>query len=177
MTRILCRVTIGEFVATGCGQSKKKAKHSAAKVGTLMISYHQFNYINPSLICLLSTRKNKRCWPFVQLSLENKVFFSWSKDGLIQSKAILDKLIGAQNAGLTQPGQPVIPDLAQDIFSPYDDGIEVSRNLEVHMWGSQRCLFSFLIIFFFINNLSSPFWHHFLCIFFLLRILLYLDAY
>ena len=23
--------TIGEFVATGCGQSKKKAKHSAAK--------------------------------------------------------------------------------------------------------------------------------------------------
>ena len=25
------RVTIGEFVATGCGQSKKKAKHSAAK--------------------------------------------------------------------------------------------------------------------------------------------------
>ena len=26
------RVTIGEFVATGCGQSKKKAKHSAAKV-------------------------------------------------------------------------------------------------------------------------------------------------
>ena len=60
MTRILCRVTIGEFVATGCGQSKKKAKHSAAKVGTLMISYHQFNYMNPSLMCLLSTRKNKR---------------------------------------------------------------------------------------------------------------------
>ena len=25
------RVTIGEIVATGCGQSKKKAKHSAAK--------------------------------------------------------------------------------------------------------------------------------------------------
>merc|ERR1712141_114438 len=25
------RVTIGEFVASGCGQSKKKAKHSAAK--------------------------------------------------------------------------------------------------------------------------------------------------
>ena len=25
------RVTIGEFVATGCGKSKKKAKHSAAK--------------------------------------------------------------------------------------------------------------------------------------------------
>merc|ERR1712025_1326440 len=25
------RVTVGEFVATGCGQSKKKAKHSAAK--------------------------------------------------------------------------------------------------------------------------------------------------
>ena len=25
------RVTIGEFVATGCGQSKKKAKHDAAK--------------------------------------------------------------------------------------------------------------------------------------------------
>ena len=24
-------VTVGEFVATGCGQSKKKAKHSAAK--------------------------------------------------------------------------------------------------------------------------------------------------
>ena len=36
------RVTIGEFVATGCGQSKKKAKHSAAKVsletGLLIIS-------------------------------------------------------------------------------------------------------------------------------------------
>jgi len=63
------RVTIGEFVATGCGQSKKKAKHSAAK-------------------------------------------------------SILDKLLGAQNAGLTPPGQPVIPDLAQEIFSPYDDGIE-----------------------------------------------------
>ena len=27
----LFRVTIGEFVATGCGQSKKKAKHDAAK--------------------------------------------------------------------------------------------------------------------------------------------------
>jgi hypothetical protein len=52
------RVTIGEFVATGCGQSKKKAKHCAAK-------------------------------------------------------AILDKLLGAQNAGLTAPGQPTIPDLAQ----------------------------------------------------------------
>jgi hypothetical protein len=51
-------VTIGEFVATGCGQSKKKAKHCAAK-------------------------------------------------------AILDKLLGAQNAGLTAPGQPTIPDLAQ----------------------------------------------------------------
>merc|ERR1719297_702916 len=25
------RVTIGDFIATGCGQSKKKAKHSAAK--------------------------------------------------------------------------------------------------------------------------------------------------
>lgn len=63
------RVTIGEFVATGCGQSKKKAKHCAAK-------------------------------------------------------AILDKLLGAQNAGVAPPGQPTIPDLAQDIFSPYDDGIQ-----------------------------------------------------
>jgi len=63
------RVTVGEFVATGCGQSKKKAKHSAAK-------------------------------------------------------AILDKLLNAQNAGVAPPGQPIIPDLAQDIFSPYDDGIE-----------------------------------------------------
>ena len=26
-----CRVKVSEFVATGCGQSKKKAKHSAAK--------------------------------------------------------------------------------------------------------------------------------------------------
>jgi hypothetical protein len=51
-------VTIGEFVATGCGQSKKKAKHCAAK-------------------------------------------------------AILDKLLGAQNAGVASPGQPTIPDLAQ----------------------------------------------------------------
>ena len=25
------RVTVGDFVATGCGQSKKKAKHTAAK--------------------------------------------------------------------------------------------------------------------------------------------------
>ena len=25
------RVTVGEFMATGCGQSKKKAKHSTAK--------------------------------------------------------------------------------------------------------------------------------------------------
>jgi len=63
------RVTVGEFVATGCGQSKKKAKHSAAK-------------------------------------------------------HILDKLLGAQNAGKAPPGQPVIPDLAQDVFSPYDDGIQ-----------------------------------------------------
>ena len=31
MIEFSCRVTIGEFVATGCGQSKKKAKHSAAK--------------------------------------------------------------------------------------------------------------------------------------------------
>ena len=28
---VMFRVTIGEFVATGCGQSKKKAKHDAAK--------------------------------------------------------------------------------------------------------------------------------------------------
>eukprot|EP00088_Acartia_fossae_P070624 TRINITY_DN9525_c0_g1_i1.p1 TRINITY_DN9525_c0_g1~~TRINITY_DN9525_c0_g1_i1.p1 ORF type:complete len:363 (+),score=95.44 TRINITY_DN9525_c0_g1_i1:44-1132(+) len=63
------RVTVGEFVATGCGQSKKKAKHSAAK-------------------------------------------------------SILDKLVGAQNAGLAPPGQPVIPENVQDVFSPYDDGID-----------------------------------------------------
>ena len=30
-TTFIYRVTIGEFVATGCGKSKKKAKHSAAK--------------------------------------------------------------------------------------------------------------------------------------------------
>jgi hypothetical protein len=60
------RVTIGEFVATGCGQSKKKAKHCAAK-------------------------------------------------------AILDKLLGAQNAGLTAPGQPTIPDLAQASNHPLKD--------------------------------------------------------
>ena len=53
-------MTIGEFVATGCGQSKKKAKHCAAK-------------------------------------------------------AILDKLLGAQNAGMATPGQPTIPDLAQAV--------------------------------------------------------------
>lgn len=63
------RVTIGEFVATGCGQSKKKAKHCAAK-------------------------------------------------------AILERLRGAQNAGLTAPGQPTIPDITQEIFSPFDDGIQ-----------------------------------------------------
>jgi len=63
------RVTIGEFVATGCGQSKKKAKHSAAK-------------------------------------------------------SILEKLIGAQNAGKAGTGQPTIPDLATEILSPYDDGIQ-----------------------------------------------------
>lgn len=63
------RVTIGEFVATGSGQSKKKAKHCAAK-------------------------------------------------------AILEKLIGAQNAGKAGVGQPTIPDLAKEILSPYDDGIQ-----------------------------------------------------
>eukprot|EP00092_Neocalanus_flemingeri_P038031 GFUD01041400.1.p1 GENE.GFUD01041400.1~~GFUD01041400.1.p1 ORF type:complete len:356 (-),score=137.13 GFUD01041400.1:30-1097(-) len=63
------RVTIGQFVATGSGQSKKKAKHSAAK-------------------------------------------------------AILDKLIGAQNSGKAPVGQPTIPDLATEILSPYDDGIQ-----------------------------------------------------
>ena len=63
------RVTIGEFVATGCGQSKKKAKHSAAK-------------------------------------------------------AILEKLIGAQNSGKAGAGQPTIPDLATEILSPYDYGIQ-----------------------------------------------------
>jgi len=62
------RVTVGEFVATGCGQSKKKAKHCAAK-------------------------------------------------------AILDKLVGAQNSGRAPAGQPLIPDLATEILSPYDDGI------------------------------------------------------
>lgn len=63
------RVTVGEFVATGCGQSKKKAKHCAAK-------------------------------------------------------AILDKLAGAQNSGKAPANQPTIPDLATEILSPYDDGIE-----------------------------------------------------
>jgi len=63
------RVTVGEFVATGCGQSKKKAKHCAAK-------------------------------------------------------SILDKLIGAQNSGQAAPGQPAIPDLANEILSPYDDGVQ-----------------------------------------------------
>ena len=62
-------VTVGEFVATGCGQSKKKAKHSAAK-------------------------------------------------------SILDKLIGAQNSGKAPAGQPTIPDLATEVLSPYDDGIQ-----------------------------------------------------
>ena len=42
------RVTVGDFVATGCGQSKKKAKHTAAKsmldkikssVGPIKITY------------------------------------------------------------------------------------------------------------------------------------------
>jgi len=63
------RVTVGEFVATGCGQSKKKAKHCAAK-------------------------------------------------------SILDKLIGAQNSGKAPAGQPTIPDLATEVLSPYDDGIQ-----------------------------------------------------
>lgn len=63
------RVTVGEFVATGCGQSKKKAKHCAAK-------------------------------------------------------SILDKLIGAQNSGKAAADQPTIPDLATEILSPYDDGIQ-----------------------------------------------------
>jgi len=63
------RVTVGEVVATGCGQSKKKAKHCAAK-------------------------------------------------------SILDKLVGAQNSGKAPAGQPVIPDLATEILSPYDDGIQ-----------------------------------------------------
>ena len=56
-------------MATGCGQSKKKAKHSAAK-------------------------------------------------------SILDKLIGAQNSGKAPAGQPTIPDLATEVLSPYDDGIQ-----------------------------------------------------
>ncbi len=59
-------MTIGEFVATGCGQSKKKAKHCAAK-------------------------------------------------------AILEKLRGAQAAGLTAPGQPTIPDLAQARYTSYPE--------------------------------------------------------
>jgi len=63
------RVAIGEFAATGSGQSKKKAKHSAAK-------------------------------------------------------ALLDKLMGAQKTGKAPVGQPTIPDLATEIHSPYDDGIQ-----------------------------------------------------
>ena len=69
-------VTVGEFVATGCGQSKKKAKHSAAK-------------------------------------------------------SILDKLIGAQNSGKAPAGQPTIPDLATEVLSPYDDGIQGQTSLKV----------------------------------------------
>jgi RISC-loading complex subunit TARBP2 len=60
---------VGEFVATGCGQSKKKAKHSAAK-------------------------------------------------------SILDKMTAAQNSGKAPATQPTIPDLAAEILSPYDDGIQ-----------------------------------------------------
>ena len=58
------RVTIREFVSTGCRQSKKKAEHDAAKA-------------NPER---------------------------------------------AQESGKAPMGQPLIPDLASKILSPYDDG-------------------------------------------------------
>jgi hypothetical protein len=40
------------------------------------------------------------------------------------ANAILEKLIGAQNSGKAVAGQPTIPDLATEILSPCDDGIQ-----------------------------------------------------
>ena len=85
------RVTIGEFVASGCGQSKKKAKHSAAKaildkVFTTLLSSDHSTMLIVTRFCL--------------------------------------QLIGAQNSGKAPVGQPPIPDLATEILSPYDDGIQ-----------------------------------------------------
>ena len=61
------RVTIGEFVATGCGQSKKKAKHSAAKVraraGLLMIMISNISSLGHTGQTERSSRLGERsCW-------------------------------------------------------------------------------------------------------------------
>ena len=48
----------------------------------------------------------------------------FSTNLFINFQSILDKLVGAQNSGKAPAGQPIIPDLATEILSPYDDGIQ-----------------------------------------------------
>ncbi len=89
------RVTVGEFVATGCGQSKKKAKHTAAKAVLDKIRQSQQKGIK---------------------GLSN----SLAKALQIQSDDGAKEESGTEKGLL-----PRLPDLDKaDIMSPYDDGIE-----------------------------------------------------
>lgn len=91
------RVTVGEFVATGCGQSKKKAKHCAAKAVLEKIRQCQIKI------------QGKQQQQQLQLNGgEAGVADSGTGGALIPAKL----------------GHVPLADLEVDIISPYDDGIE-----------------------------------------------------
>ena len=97
------RVTVGEFVATGTGQSKKKAKHTAAKA---------------------VLEKIRQC----QIKIQGKP--APLNGGEAGITALPDSTSnaapasgGSTTVALKYKNVP-LPDLEVDLISPYDDGIE-----------------------------------------------------
>lgn len=91
------RVTVGEAVATGCGASKKKAKHEAAKNILTKLKAAQ-KYVNTSSTDILSQSGN----------VDNPQ----KPNPAVQGPSTTSAVVSVQ-----------LPNLETDLMSPYDDGI------------------------------------------------------
>ncbi len=90
------RVTVGEFVATGCGQSKKKAKHSAAKAVLEKLRHAQAVVASASAVAAAASPP--------------------SGTGIVA--------IPVNAVSLCSQVAVDLPDLDKEVISPYDDGID-----------------------------------------------------